>query len=128
MRQGQVAQSVEQGTENPRVGGSIPSLATLIFFLVFGCQSDNCEKLCAQTSTALRDCLDSWPATWDDLDTSGRVAFQNTCTTQWGQNQSDLEARELEDALRQCDESITLLEEMDSDGSVCDQLRAAYIE
>ena len=27
---GQVAQSVEQGTENPRVGGSIPSLATTI--------------------------------------------------------------------------------------------------
>ena len=27
---GQVAQSVEQGTENPRVGGSIPSLATEI--------------------------------------------------------------------------------------------------
>ncbi|CAI8796299.1 protein of unknown function [Methylococcus capsulatus] len=27
---GQVAQLVEQGTENPRVGGSIPSLATNI--------------------------------------------------------------------------------------------------
>ena len=27
---GQVAQSVEQGTENPRVGGSIPSLATIL--------------------------------------------------------------------------------------------------
>jgi hypothetical protein len=26
---GQVAQLVEQGTENPRVGGSIPSLATI---------------------------------------------------------------------------------------------------
>ncbi len=26
---GQVAQSVEQGIENPRVGGSIPSLATI---------------------------------------------------------------------------------------------------
>ena len=25
----QVAQSVEQGTENPRVGGSIPSLSTI---------------------------------------------------------------------------------------------------
>ena len=25
---GQIAQSVEQGTENPRVGGSIPSLTT----------------------------------------------------------------------------------------------------
>ena len=28
---GQVAQLVEQGTENPRVGGSIPSLATIVF-------------------------------------------------------------------------------------------------
>ena len=27
---GQVAQSVEQRTENPRVGGSIPSLATFL--------------------------------------------------------------------------------------------------
>jgi hypothetical protein len=26
----EVAQSVEQGTENPRVGGSIPSLGTMI--------------------------------------------------------------------------------------------------
>ena len=32
----QVAQSVEQGTENPRVGGSIPPLGTTpILFLVF---------------------------------------------------------------------------------------------
>ena len=29
---GQIAQSVEQGTENPRVGGSIPPLATIFFF------------------------------------------------------------------------------------------------
>jgi hypothetical protein len=29
-RYGQVAQLVEQRTENPRVGGSIPSLATII--------------------------------------------------------------------------------------------------
>jgi hypothetical protein len=28
---GQVAQLVEQRTENPRVGGSIPSLATILF-------------------------------------------------------------------------------------------------
>ena len=27
---GQVAQSVEQGTENPRVGGSIPPLGTIL--------------------------------------------------------------------------------------------------
>ena len=30
MRYGQIAQSVEQRTENPRVGGSIPSLATIL--------------------------------------------------------------------------------------------------
>ena len=29
-QQGRVAQSVEQGIENPRVGGSIPSSATII--------------------------------------------------------------------------------------------------
>ena len=28
---GQIAQLVEQGIENPRVGGSIPSLATMCF-------------------------------------------------------------------------------------------------
>ena len=31
---GQVAQSVEQGTENPRVGSSILSLATILFLLI----------------------------------------------------------------------------------------------
>ena len=44
-RPGQVAQLVEQGTENPRVGGSIPSLAIaqgpvssgLSSFVNFGC-------------------------------------------------------------------------------------------
>ena len=30
-KRGQVAQLVEQRTENPRVGGSIPSLATINF-------------------------------------------------------------------------------------------------
>ena len=30
----EVAQSVEQGTENPRVGGSIPSLGTFILLKV----------------------------------------------------------------------------------------------
>src|SRR5450759_3433404 len=41
---GQVAQLVEQRTENPRVGGSIPSLATtlthsrhVLYRLLFGC-------------------------------------------------------------------------------------------
>ncbi len=32
IQNGQIAQSVEQRTENPRVGGSIPPLATIFFF------------------------------------------------------------------------------------------------
>ena len=31
----QIAQSVEQGIENPRVGGSIPSLGTIKFYYPF---------------------------------------------------------------------------------------------
>ena len=34
---GQIAQSVEQGTENPRVGGSIPPLATMLQGLTAKC-------------------------------------------------------------------------------------------
>jgi hypothetical protein len=30
IRNAQIAQSVEQGTENPRVGGSIPPLGTIL--------------------------------------------------------------------------------------------------
>jgi hypothetical protein len=33
-RRAQVAQLVEQRTENPRVGGSIPPLGTILFLLV----------------------------------------------------------------------------------------------
>jgi hypothetical protein len=32
VQNGQIAQSVEQRIENPRVGGSIPPLATIFFF------------------------------------------------------------------------------------------------
>ncbi len=54
---GQVAQSVEQRTENPRVGGSIPSLATFNFrylhvphrfhfFVGAGCYKTSTVNLC----------------------------------------------------------------------------------
>ncbi len=40
----QIAQSVEQGIENPRVGGSIPSLGTTFSFDVVFTQHQNNEK------------------------------------------------------------------------------------
>jgi hypothetical protein len=40
----QIAQSVEQGIENPRVGGSIPSLGTTIQFQVVQTSSETHKK------------------------------------------------------------------------------------
>lgn len=40
----QIAQSVEQGIENPRVGGSIPSLGTTFRFQVMPSTSENTQE------------------------------------------------------------------------------------
>lgn len=40
----QIAQSVEQGIENPRVGGSIPSLGTTFSFQVVPSTPENTQK------------------------------------------------------------------------------------
>jgi hypothetical protein len=134
---GQVAQLVEQGTENPRVGGSIPSLATLktsaiagvFLFLLAGCQSDSCDQLCVRTATSLSRCIQTWePADWEMLDAESQSSFQDACESRWSEVRSLLESRELEDALEQCDEALTALNEMGEDGTTCDQLRAIYIE
>ena len=128
-RSGQVAQSVEQGIENPRVGGSIPSLATFVALLVAlgsGCQPDRCEALCTRTSNRLSDCLASFPATWEDLDAVSKADFDTQCQNLWRQERADLEPRELEDALDQCDEALAALAELNASGALCDELRAIY--
>ena len=40
----QIAQSVEQGIENPRVGGSIPSLGTTFRFQVVQAVPENTQR------------------------------------------------------------------------------------
>jgi hypothetical protein len=40
----QIAQSVEQGIENPRVGGSIPSLGTTFSFQVMPSTRENIQE------------------------------------------------------------------------------------
>ena len=145
---GQVAQLVEQGTENPRVGGSIPSLATqktsaragvlallarvigaAALLAVAGCQSDSCDQLCVRTASSLNRCLSTWePADWEMLDAENQGAFLETCQSRWSEVRSSLESRELQDALEQCDEALTAINEMGEDGTTCDQLRALYID
>ncbi|MEL6343419.1 MAG: hypothetical protein AAFV53_09810 [Myxococcota bacterium] len=96
--------------------------------LFTGCQSDTCDQLCTQTSDAIRDCLSEWPSTWDDLDATNYSTFRSSCRTRWSRVQADLESREIEDALEQCDETLSALNTMQADETVCDQLRAIYIE
>jgi hypothetical protein len=120
---------VEQGIENPRVGGSIPSLATFfacLLVLAGGCQPDRCEALCTRTTNRLRECLDAWPADWADLDAESRSDFEAQCQNRWRQVRADLEPRELEDALDQCSEALDDLAARNAAGTVCDELRALY--
>ena len=133
---------VEQGTENPRVGGSIPSLATtssryvpavtrakaLLVLLLAACGQDQCEQLCSNTATQLGACFDEWPADWSDLDASGASQFSRFCDNQWSDVRNDLEPRELDDALDQCEETNDRLATLANDDQSCDVLRALYLE
>ena len=127
---GQIAQSVEQGIENPRVGGSIPSLATFFLLGVFGsgCSPDPCTELCKETTDALQTCMGDWSFDWEDFDASNRTDFENRCVNRWGEVRSNLVARELEDARGQCREGRSALETAQADGEVCDLMRATYID
>ena len=123
---------VEQGTENPRVGGSTPSLATFLLLLgaplVAACGADDSERLCTRTAARLGDCLATWPAGWDDLDAESEASFEAACRQGWDDQRVELEPRELEDALDQCAEALDHLASIRQDGTVCDELRALYLD
>jgi hypothetical protein len=136
-RHGQVAQLVEQGTENPRVGGSSPSLATflrraiamlLVFIWATGCKPDPCEQLCDRVANRLSECMQDWPIGWDDLDATSKANFRKRCNNRWDEVRSRLEPRELEDAREQCSETSQALTRLRAENEVCDQLRAVYVE
>ena len=127
---GQIAQSVEQGIENPRVGGSIPSLATfsLLCATVAGCSPDPCTELCNDTTEALAVCMPDWSMEWQDFDAADQEDFQERCITRWGEVRSNLVAREIEDARGQCREGRKALEDAQAVGDDCDLLRASYLD
>lgn len=123
---GPVAQQVEQRTENPCVGGSIPPWATIFVVLLFGsgCGADACETLCARTASRLGTCLLTWSASWEDLGAESRIAYRNQCEEDWAETRSDLEAREVRLAVDVCESTLESLNETEG----CDELRALYLE
>ena len=124
MENGQIAQSVEQGIENPRVGGSIPSLATTLVLLLTAC-GDDCAEACQQTTDAIAVCMADddagWYADWADLGAENRREHREACQNRWNRTAASLEARELEQALEMCASALEELDQID-----CDTLRALY--
>ena len=121
---GLVAQSVEQGIENPCVGGSIPSQATFLLPLVLlltGC-SEPCETACQRTAFAIGRCIGDWTVDWSDLGASSQTNFRERCQETWQRNAANLETRELEEAMTRCEEMQVDVLELD-----CDTLRALYV-
>ena len=97
------------------------------FFMMLVCTSctkDPCTLLCEETTTVVEECLDSWPATWNDIGTSSRQSFLDSCRNQWAAERSVLEPRALDDAYEQCEEATTYLFD---NTQRCDQMRAIYL-
>ena len=122
---GRVAQLVEQGTENPRVGGSTPSPATFFFLLVSGlsaCSSDQCYSLCATTANAVGGCMEEWGVTWEYFGASKQKDWGDSCRTEWETEKATLEPRQVQAAQDECAAAATELATPD-----CDELRALYL-
>ena len=124
---------VEQRIENPRVGGSSPSLATTFILLAVaallgGCGSDPCDELCTEMSWRVAACVRDWPEDWSELGAGGRPSFRRACQNQWADERARLESWELDDALDQCAETSTALRRADARDTTCDELRALYLE
>jgi hypothetical protein len=130
LRDGRIAQLVEQGIENPRVGGSTPSLATthrparrvwLWFALACatGC-GDACDQLCAEASRRLAACRGD-ALTWGDLGATSRTDFAERCRDDWDDQRSDLTSREIEVALDVCDDGFEVAQL-----ATCEEIVAWY--
>jgi len=96
--------------------------------LAAACATDDCERLCERVGNRLGTCLQEWPATWEDLDAASRAGFVDDCKQAWSEERGQLEPRELDDALLQCSEAGDELSTMRQQGTVCDELRALYLD
>ncbi len=132
---------VEQGIENPRVGGSNPSLATtssLRLRSLFGraptlralCLAglavgaaacgDRCDQLCEGVGDALAECRPD-SLTWNDVGARTRNGFVTTCRDEWDRARSQLASAQASAALDACDDTSLTLETL-----TCDELVALY--
>ncbi len=121
---------VEQGTENPRVGSSILSLATtprslLPALLLLGCGAstarspfeDDCEATCRVTADALDDC----GVVWSDLDADDEGDWRGRCMDEWSSMRLQTSELERDQALESCEGMLEWVE-----ASTCEELLDVY--
>ena len=127
MAQGRIAQLVEQGIENPRVGGSTPSPATahtLLFVALLaaaagGC-GDRCQSLCVSVADRVQTCRPE-SITWADLGAKSRSDFVGACQVAWDRTRLSLSANDLRLALEDCQAA-----NKEVDTLSCDEIIALY--
>ncbi len=126
MLKGRIAQLVEQGIENPRVGGSTPSPATVALVLAValpsGCRllTDQCEDLCDAVADQVDECLPE-SISWIDLGATNKQNYIDTCRDQWDRVIIDLSANDLRLALDDCKEAKKEVPTLS-----CDEIVALY--
>jgi hypothetical protein len=122
---GRVAQLVEQGIENPRVGGSTPSLATTLLLLtltVLVACGDRCERLCDEVADAVAVCRPDG-LSWADLGATSRRSYALECKRDWDETSAALGSRDLELSLDVCEDAQDELAALS-----CDEIIALYAE
>ncbi len=152
---GQVAQLVEQGIENPRVGGSIPSLATtfpcglpatgtatpaLLAGLLLtasgslaGCGAScgplapRCERVCCEVADALEPCIGP-RLTWADVGARDRVDFIRRCRNDWDRARGELNPYEVQGANEVCERTRDAVAQVLEEGTeaACAELVPLY--
>ena len=126
MVKGRIAQLVEQGIENPRVGGSTPSPATAALLVAIvlpaGCRlfTDRCEDLCDEVADQVALCRPE-SISWIDLGATSKNDYVETCRDQWDRVTIDLSANDLRLALDDCREAKDEVETLS-----CDEIVALY--
>ena len=121
MAHGRIAQLVEQGIENPRVGGSTPSPATALLAALFlSACGDRCEALCRHVADRVEQCRPE-SITWADLGATSRGNFQRECEEAWDRTRLDLSANDLRLALDDCEAASQEIDTLS-----CDELIALY--
>ena len=94
----------------------------MLFLVLLACQTDQCTKLCQETTAMVNSCMKEWGADWEHLDVSSMVEFQTSCENQWEIESSNLEWREQEEAKEQCELTSIALSEMESSCSMLESL------